>query len=62
MDNAAKTFSPDLWFKRGLKVAFQSRLEPPIGTKVLLAFYPGFWLKPGLEVDSLVLVGFINWD
>ena len=30
---AVGTFSPGLWFKPGLKVAFQSRLEPPIGTK-----------------------------
>ena len=30
---AARTFSPGLWFKLRLKVAFQSRLEPPTRTK-----------------------------
>ena len=31
----AGVFSPGLWFKPGLKVAFQSRLEPLTGTKGL---------------------------
>ena len=30
---AAGTFSPSLWYKPGLKVAFQSWLEPLTGTK-----------------------------
>jgi hypothetical protein len=32
------TFIPGLWFKPGLKVTFQSRLELPAMTKPLILF------------------------
>jgi hypothetical protein len=66
---AAGTFSPSLWFKPGLKITFQSRLEPPTGTKGLAnflfrvlaptgtigwSFSPGTLHQPGLKVPTYI--------